>query len=77
LSGGGASITIADEAMNQGKSSLVGNYGEYSGGPSTEETYLYTLDVLRQVLTSKAPKKAIIIAGGVANFTDVKKTFLY
>ncbi|HCR55423.1 TPA: hypothetical protein DIV49_00465 [Candidatus Saccharibacteria bacterium] len=75
LSGGGASITIADEAMNQGKSSLVGNYGEYSGGPSTEETYLYTLDVLHQALTSKAPKKAIIIAGGVANFTDVKKTF--
>jgi len=27
------------------------------------------------VLSSKAPKKAIIIAGGVANFTDVAKTF--
>jgi succinyl-CoA synthetase beta subunit len=24
---------------------------------------------------SNAPKKALIIAGGVANFTDVKKTF--
>lgn len=75
LSGGGASITIADEAMNQGKSDLVGDYGEYSGGPSTEETYLYTLEVLKQALISKAPNKAIIIAGGVANFTDVKKTF--
>lgn len=75
LSGGGASITIADEAMNQHKADLIGNYGEYSGGPSTEETYLYTKEVLNQMLLSKAPKKCLIIAGGVANFTDVKKTF--
>lgn len=75
LSGGGASITIADEAANQHKADQIGNYGEYSGGPSTEETYLYTREVLRQLMMSKAPKKALIIAGGVANFTDVKKTF--
>lgn len=75
LSGGGASITIADEAMNQGKANLIGNYGEYSGGPSTEETYLYTRQVLSQLLASNAAKKALVIAGGVANFTDVKKTF--
>lgn len=75
LSGGGASITIADEAMNQHKADLIGNYGEYSGGPSTEETYLYTTEVLNQMQLSKAPKKCLIIAGGVANFTDVKKTF--
>jgi len=75
LSGGGASITIADEAMNQGKANLIGNYGEYSGGPTTEESYLYTRNVLKQAFTSNASRKAIIIAGGVANFTDVKKTF--
>jgi succinyl-CoA synthetase beta subunit len=75
LSGGGASITIADEAMNQGKADLIGNYGEYSGGPTTEESYLYTKHVLEQTFRSNAPKKAIVIAGGVANFTDVKKTF--
>lgn len=75
LSGGGASITIADEASNAGKADLIGNYGEYSGGPSGEETYLYTNAVLRAAFASRAPKKAIIIAGGVANFTDVKKTF--
>ena len=75
LSGGGASITIADEAHNQGRSSAIGDYGEYSGGPTTEETYLYTSAVLRQSFASHAQKKAIIIAGGVANFTDVKKTF--
>ncbi len=75
LSGGGASITIADEASNAGRADEIGNYGEYSGGPSTEETYLYTNEVLKAAFASKAPKKAIIIAGGVANFTDVKKTF--
>lgn len=75
LSGGGASITIADEAMNQGHADTIGNYGEYSGGPSTEETYLYTKAMLNQAMQSTAPKKAIVIAGGVANFTDVKKTF--
>lgn len=75
LSGGGASITIADEAANQGKAHLIGNYGEYSGGPTREETQLYTEAVLHQMFLSHAPKKAIIIAGGVANFTDVKKTF--
>ncbi len=75
LSGGGASITIADEAANRGKADLIGNYGEYSGGPTREETQLYTEAVLEQLFQSSAPRKAIIIAGGVANFTDVKKTF--
>ena len=75
LSGGGASITIADEAANRGKADLIGNYGEYSGGPTREETQLYTEAVLGQIFQSNAPRKAIVIAGGVANFTDVKKTF--
>lgn len=75
LSGGGASITIADEAQNQGKGTEIGNYGEYSGGPTTEESYLYTKELLSLMLKSTAPKKALVIAGGVANFTDVKKTF--
>lgn len=75
LSGGGASITIADEAANRGKADLIGNYGEYSGGPTREEAQLYTEAMLGQVFVSRAPKKAIVIAGGVANFTDVKKTF--
>jgi succinyl-CoA synthetase beta subunit len=75
LSGGGASITIADEAHNAGRADFIGNYGEYSGGPTTEETYLYATQVLKQAFRSSAPKKALIIAGGVANFTDVKKTF--
>ena len=75
LSGGGASITIADEAANRGKADTIGNYGEYSGGPTREETQIYTEAVLEQLFASSAPEKAIIIAGGVANFTDVRKTF--
>lgn len=75
LSGGGASITIADEAANRNKAHLIGNYGEYSGGPTREETQVYTEAVLAQMFQSSAAKKAIVIAGGVANFTDVKKTF--
>lgn len=75
LSGGGASITIADEAANRNKANVIGNYGEYSGGPTREETQIYTEAVLVQALRSSAPNKAIVIAGGVANFTDIKKTF--
>ena len=75
LSGGGASITIADEAANRQKAELIGNYGEYSGGPTREEAQMYTEAVLRQMFESTAPCKAMIVAGGVANFTDVKKTF--
>ena len=75
LSGGGASITIADEAANLNRADVIGNYGEYSGGPSTEESYLYATQVIQTALSSKATKKALVVAGGVANFTDVAKTF--
>lgn len=85
LSGGGGSIVIADEAEIEGAGKLMGNYGEYSGGPTREETYLYAKEVIALMLASKpksaqggsaSGRKALIIAGGVANFTDVKKTFL-
>lgn len=77
LSGGGGSIVIADEAKLKGVESLIGNYGEYSGGPTREETYLYTRTVLELMLKSKGKqkRKALVIAGGVANFTDIKTTF--
>jgi ATP-citrate lyase beta-subunit len=76
LSGGGGSIVIADEVQLRGAGKLLANYGEYSGGPTREETYLYAKEILDALIHSKAPKKALVIAGGVANFTDVKKTFL-
>lgn len=75
LSGGGASVVVADEVYNRGFGEQLANYGEYSGNPNTEETYLYTRTVLGLVIASGAPKKVIFIGGAVANFTDVAKTF--
>jgi ATP-citrate lyase beta-subunit len=76
LSGGGGSIVIADEAQLEGAGDLMGNYGEYSGGPTREETYLYAKEVIGLALGSAQERKALVIAGGVANFTDVRSTFL-
>ncbi len=75
LSGGGASIVVADEAAALGFGREIANYGEYSGNPSEEETYIYTKNLLSLLLKSNAPKKVLIVAGGVANFTDVRITF--
>ncbi len=75
LSGGGASLVTADEVFQLGEGGNLANYGEYSGNPNQEETYIYVKNVLSLLLKSEAPKKALIIAGGVANFTDVRVTF--
>ncbi len=75
LSGGGASVVVADEIASLGHHEDIANYGEYSGNPNEQETYLYTKQVLSLLLDSKASKKVLLIAGGVANFTDVAKTF--
>ncbi len=75
LSSGGASIVLADEAGNLGYGNELINYGEYSGNPNAEETYLYTRSILSLLIKSKASKKALIIAGAVANFTDIRITF--
>lgn len=75
LSGGGASIVLADEVYNIGQGKELANYGEYSGNPSAEETYLYTKEILSLLLSSSANNKKLIIAGGVANFTDIRITF--
>lgn len=76
LSGGGASVVVADELGRHLKEHRdMANYGEYSGNPNEEETYLYASEILRLLIDSKAPKKILLIAGGVANFTDVAQTF--
>jgi len=75
LSGGGASITLADEFYNLGHGKDLGNYGEYSGNPNAEETYLYTKELLKALFKSNSKKKILLIGGGVANFTDVRITF--
>src|SRR5207302_6008598 len=75
LSGGGASVVVADEIYNAGRGNELANYGEYSGAPNREETYLYTQQLLKLLLNSSAAGKTLIIGGGVANFTDVRITF--
>jgi ATP citrate (pro-S)-lyase len=75
LSGGGASLVLADEYYNRGYGAQIANYGEYSGAPTTEETYEYTKQVLSALLKSTAHDKVLLIAGGVANFTDISITF--
>lgn len=75
LSGGGASIVLADEVGNLGYGKELANYGEYSGNPNQEETYIYTKNILSLLVKSKAKKKVLIIGGGAANFTDVRITF--
>ncbi len=75
LSGGGASVVLADEVYNQGFGAALANYGEYSGNPNAEETYIYTREVLSLLLASTAKSKVLIIGGGVANFTDIRATF--
>lgn len=76
LSGGGASLVLADELSDLGYARLLANYGEYSGNPTSEDTYLYTRVILQQMLKSSSSKKVLVIAGGVANFTDITKTFV-
>lgn len=75
LSGGGVSVALADEVENLGKGKELANYGEYSGNPTEEETYVYAKQVLSLLLSSGSNKKVLVIGGGVANFTDVRITF--
>jgi succinyl-CoA synthetase beta subunit len=75
LSSGGASIVIADEIHSLGFGKEIINYGEYSGGPTREETCEYAKQVLSLLIKSNCERKALIIAGNVANFTDILQTF--
>ncbi len=78
VAGGGASVIYADTVADLGYSGELANYGEYSGDPSTELTYEYTKTILKLMTREKDPQgrpKYLIIGGGIANFTDVAKTF--
>lgn len=79
LSGGGASLVLADEVADQGMGGELANYGEYSGAPSDDDVYSYTKLILHQILQRPSSignrPLALVIAAGIANFTDVEKTF--
>ncbi len=76
VAGGGASVIYADTIVDLGMEAELANYGEYSGNPNTEETYLYAKTILDLATKNGDGKpRALIIGGGIANFTDVAKTF--
>lgn len=76
VAGGGASVIYADQVVDLGFGPELANYGEYSGDPSAEETREYTRTILGLMTQQPAPGgKVFIIGGGIANFTDVSKTF--
>ncbi|KKU73005.1 MAG: Succinyl-CoA synthetase, beta subunit [Parcubacteria group bacterium GW2011_GWA2_47_26] len=68
FSGGGASLANMDALYRAGL--RPANYTEYSGNPPREKVYALT-----KVVLSKPGLKGLWIAGGVANFTNVKETF--
>ncbi len=76
VAGGGASVIYADTIVDLGMTKDLANYGEYSGNPNTEETYLYAKTILELATRNgDGLSRALIIGGGIANFTDVASTF--
>jgi len=78
VAGGGASVIYADTVVDLGFAEELACYGEYSGNPSTELTNEYAktlLDLMTRTPDPQGREKYLLIGGGIANFTDVAKTF--
>ncbi|MEK9658248.1 MAG: ATP citrate lyase citrate-binding domain-containing protein [bacterium] len=78
IAGGGASVVYTDTIAELFSAKEIANYGEYSGNPSTEETFLYAktiFDLMTQKPLASGEDKILLIGGAIANFTDVAKTF--
>ncbi len=76
VAGGGASVVYADTIADLAGVKDLANYGEYSGGPTTNETRFYAETIFDLMTRYKDPRgKILIIGGAIANFTDVAKTF--
>ena len=79
VAGGGASVCYADTIVDiSGGAEDLANYGEYSGSPSEEETYFYAktlLDLMTRKPDPQGRNKYLLVGGGIANFTDIDKTF--
>ena len=76
VAGGGASVIFADTITDLGFMDEMANYGEYSGDPNEEFTYLYARTIMDLMTRKRDPRgKILLIGGGIANFTDVAKTF--
>ena len=78
VAGGGASVIYADTVVDLGYAEELACYGEYSGNPTTELTNEYAktlLDLMTRTPDPQGRPKFLLIGGGIANFTDVAKTF--
>ena len=79
VAGGGASVVYTDTVADLGYGAELGNYGEYSGNPTLEHTEIYAQTLIDLMCKYPAPKgksKYLLIGGGIANFTDVRATFI-
>ncbi|WZZ79882.1 hypothetical protein YC2023_100454 [Brassica napus] len=78
VAGGGASVIDADTVNvgDLGYASELGNYAEYSGAPNEEEVLQYARLVIDCATADPdGRKRALLIGGGIANFTDVAAIF--
>ncbi|CAN6895373.1 unnamed protein product [Brassica oleracea] len=76
VAGGGASVIDADTVGDLGYASELGNYAEYSGAPNEEEVLQYARVVIDCATADPdGRKRALLIGGGIANFTDVAAIF--
>ena len=69
VAGGGASVVYADTVADYGYSHELANYGEYSGAPSTDETYEYAKTLIKLMTRYKHPEGKVFIIGGGKKFT--------
>lgn len=69
LNGGGASIANMDALLAAGLKPA--NYTEYSGNPPREKVY-----ALAKIVLSKPGLRGLWMCGVVANFTNIKDTFM-
>uniref|UniRef100_A0A0D3HQ36 ATP citrate synthase n=1 Tax=Oryza barthii TaxID=65489 RepID=A0A0D3HQ36_9ORYZ len=67
---------VAGGGANLGYASELENYAEYSGAPNEEEVLQYARVVLDCATADPdGRKRALLIGGGIANFTDIGATF--
>ncbi|URE38161.1 ATP-grasp domain [Musa troglodytarum] len=67
---------LDEKVGDLGCASELGNYAEYSGAPNEEEVLQYARVVLDCATADPdGRKRALLIGGGIANFTDVAATF--
>ena len=64
VAGGGASVVYADTICDLGFGHELANYGEYSGAPSTEDTYNYAKTLIGLMCKEKDQRGKVFIVGG-------------